>query len=290
MVRASSKAGRVVAVMAAAAFLGSCGGGGDDGGNPNGPGNPPQNPPPANQVRTVLMAGVPFVLNPDTAMFRNIDNPPVGTLDIRVDWPGSGNINLYVTANSCSNFADVTAGRCPTLARSDGSAKPEVASFTTSANQTYTVWIHNNSASRETGAFEVGITTNGPVAVPSSPPGTDPRAGLAPGPVSRVVLYIYQVRQADGTYRDKFQDAQGRWILHPGEFVVFDSTQLNANGDKCQWVRDPEYDLNDGAGVLSVRGSSQPFLYRVDVVRKGEFTLISSIDGIDSAVLRAISE
>jgi hypothetical protein len=103
-------------------------------------------------------------------------------------------------------------------------------------------------------------------------------------------VYIYQIRQADGTYRDKFQDAQGRWILHPGEFVVFDSTQLNATGDKCQWVNNPEYDLSDGAGVLNVRGSSQPFLFRVDVVRRGEIQLVSTIDGVDSAVLRAISE
>ena len=106
----------------------------------------------------------------------------------------------------------------------------------------------------------------------------------------RLATLREKIRQADGTYRDKFQDSQGRWILHPGEFVVFDSTQLNATGDKCQWVNDPEYDLRDSSGVLSVRGSSQPFLFRTDVIRKGEIELVSSIDGIDSAVLRAISE
>jgi hypothetical protein len=286
MVRMSSKFWPVLAAVAAAALLGSCGGGG--GGNPNGPNPTPT--PPANQVRTVLMSGVPFILNPDTAMFRNIDNPPAGMLDITVNWPGSGDLNLYVTANSCANFADVLSGRCPTLAKADGTAKPETARFNTTANQIYTVWIHNRSQSRESGSFDVGITTNGPVTTPTPNPSDDPRSGLAPGPVSRVVLYIYQIRQADGTYRDKFQDAQGRWILHPGEFVVFDSTQLNATGDKCQWVHDPEYDLRDGAGVLNVRGSSQPFLFRTDVIRKGEIELVSSIDGIDSAVLRAISE
>ena len=288
MVRLSSKFWSVMAAVAASALLGSCGGGGDGGGNPNGPG-PNPTPTPVNTVHTVLMQGVPFILNPDTAMFRNIDNPPVGTIDITVNWPGSGDLNLYVTSNQCANFADVSSGRCPTLAKADGTAKPETARFNTSANQIYTVWIHNHSASRESGSFDVGITTNGPIAAPS-PPTDDPRSGLAPGPVSRVVLYIYQVRQADGTYRDKFQDAQGRWILHPGEFVVFDSTQLNATGDKCQWVRDPEYDLTDGAGVLNVRGSSQPFLFRADVVRRGEIELRSTIDGVDSAILRAISE
>ena len=148
MVRVSSKVRSVLALAAAAALFGSCGGGGSN--NPNGPGTPSPTPtPPVNSVRTVLMTGVPFILNPDTVMFRNVDNPPVGTLDISVDWPGSGDLNLYVTANSCSNFSDVLAGRCPTLGKSDGTAKPEVVRFNTTANQTYTVWIHNHSLSRE---------------------------------------------------------------------------------------------------------------------------------------------
>ncbi|HET8648027.1 MAG TPA: hypothetical protein VFO85_21200 [Vicinamibacteria bacterium] len=287
MARNTSKTWSALAALAVtAALLPSCGGGG--GGNPNGPG-PNPTPTPSNAVRTVLLSGVPFVLNPGTAMFRNVDDVPAGTLDIAVNWPGSGDINLYVTPNSCANFADVQAGRCQVMAKSDGTAKPETVNFATTGVRTYTVWIYNNGGSRETGSFDVGITTSGPIATPT-PTTNDPRTGLAPGPVSRVVLYIYQIRQADGTYRDKFQDSQGRWILHPGEFVVFDSTQLNANGDKCQWVRDPQYSLDDPQRVLNVRGSSQPFLFRVDVVRPGELTLVSSIDGVDSAPLRAISE
>lgn len=279
----------LAAAAAVAALLAGCGGDGA-GGNPAAPGaSPAPTPPPANQVRTVLMTGVPFVLNPGTAMFRNVDNVPAGTLDVTVDWPGGGDLNLYVTPEACANFADVQAGRCQLMGKSDGTAKPEAVRFTTTAGRTYTVWVHNNGQSRETGSFDVGITTNGPVAAPTPVP-DDPRAGLAPGPVSRVVLYIYQVRGADGVYRDKFQDAQGRWILHPGDFAVFDSTQLNATGDKCQWVRDPEYALTDPGGVLRLRGSSQPFLFRTDVVRKGEIELVSTIDGVSSAVLRAISE
>src|SRR6185369_2119297 len=134
MVRMSSKFWSVAAAVAAAALLGSCGGGGRGGGNANGP-NPTTTPPPVNAVHTVLMQGVPFVLNPDTAMFRNIDNPPVGAVDITVNWPGSGDLNLYVTSNQCANFNDVLSGRCPTLAKSDGAAKPEVGRFNTSANQ-----------------------------------------------------------------------------------------------------------------------------------------------------------
>lgn len=286
-VRASVR--KVTAAAAMAALLGGCGGGSGNGGNPNGPGTPTPTPPPANQVRTVLMSGVPFILNPGTVMFRNVDDVPAGTLDVTVNWSGSGDLNLYVTPNSCANFSDVQSGRCEVVSKSDGTAKPEVARFNTTAGRTYTMWIFNNGQSREAGSFDVGITTNGPISLPTPNP-NDPRAGLAPGPVSRVVVYIYQIRQADGTYRDKFQDAQGRWILHPGEFVVFDSTQLNANGDKCQWVRDPVYDLDNGPGVLSLRGSSQPFLVRADVERKGQIQLKSSIDGIDSAILTAISE
>lgn len=285
MARISSRVRSLSAVSAALALLGGCGGGDS---NPNGPGGSPT-PPPVNQVHTVLMSGVPFILNPDTVMFRNVDNVPAGTLDVTVNWAGASDLNLYVTPDSCANFADVRAGRCQLMGKSDGTAKPETVRFATTAGRTYTVWVHNNGGSRESGSFDVGITTNGPIAVPT-PPSDDPRAGLAPGPVARVVVYIYQIRQADGTYRDKFQDSQGRWILHPGEFVVFDSTQLNANGDKCVWVNDPDYDLSDPNGVLALRGSSQPFLLRTDVVRRGEIQLMSTIDGVDSAILRAISE
>lgn len=285
----SSTVRSVLAAGVAAVLLGSCGGGGNDG--PTGPSSPsPSATPVQNPVHTVLLSGIPFVLNPATAMFRNVDNPPVGQLDVTVNWPGSGDLNLYVTPNSCANFNDVQSGRCATLGKSDGTGKPETVRFNTTANQTYTVWVFNNGASRESGSFDVGITTNGPIAQPSTSPSNDPRSGLAPGPVSRVVVYIYQVRGADGNYRDKFQDAQGRWILHPGDFVVFDSTQLNALGEKCQWVKDPEYNLEDPDHVLSVKGSSQPFLFRTDVVNEGEITLRSTIDGVDSFLLKAISE
>lgn len=285
MVRSTSRVLSVLAGAAtAAALFASCGG---DGG-PSGPSGSPT-PPPVNQVRTVLMNNVPFVLNPDTAMFQNVDNTPAGTLDVTVNWPGSSNLNLYVTPESCANVAEVISGACQVMGKSDGTSKPETVRFATTAGRTYTVWIHNAGPARESGSFEVGITTNGPVAVPTPPP-SDPQAGLAPGPVVRVVLYIYQIRRQDGTYRDKFQDSRGRWILHPGEFVVFDSTQLNANGDKCRWVRDPQYTLTDPSGVLQVRGSSQPFLFRTDVVRQGEIQLMSSIDGVDSAILTAVSE
>ena len=275
----------VLAAVTAAALLGSCGGGDGDGGGPTNPGNPGN--PQQNLVRTVLLSNVGFVLNPDMVLFRNVDNPPVGTLDISADWSGGGNIDVYVTTE-CGSFSDVRSGRCQVAGKSDGTSKPEVVRFTTTANRTYTIWVHNSGPSKEQGAFEVGITTNGPIA--PAPVSNDPRASLAPGPVARVVAYVYQIRQSSGVYRPAFQDSRGRWILHPGEFVVFDSTQLNANGDKCQWVRDPQYFVTDPQRVLQLRGSSQPFLLRTDVLGRGELRLQSTIDGVDSNVLVAVSE
>lgn len=43
-----------------------------------------------------------------------------------------------------------------------------------------------------------------------------------------------------GEFRTIGQDpATGYWIVYKGDFVVFDSDQLNAAGDKCKWVTNP---------------------------------------------------
>lgn len=137
----------------------------------------------------------------------------------------------------------------------------------------------------------------GPQPSPSSTPGPaptpDPQAGLPPGPVTRTVLYIHQQYEngnpnAGGTLKDKRQDAQDRWIAAVGDFIVFDSTPMNAAGEKCRSSAPPRYRLRDTAGALDVRDSSNPFLYRVDAVRPGEVELVSTVDGIDSAPLRVI--
>ena len=134
-----------------------------------------------------------------------------------------------------------------------------------------------------------------PIAGPNPTPAPTPdlQAGLPPGPVVRSVLYIYQQYangnpNAGGTLKNKNQDAQGRWIAQRGDFIVFDTTPLNATGDKCRAQAPPAYRLLDPDRVFAVRGSSQPFLYRVDVVGTGEVELVSSVDGIDSAPLRVI--
>lgn len=137
-----------------------------------------------------------------------------------------------------------------------------------------------------------------PSGLPSPPnpvptPTPDIQAGLPSGPVTRAVLYIHQQYangnpNAGGTLKDKNQDAQGRWIAQRGDFIVFDTTPLNAAGDKCRSQAPPAYRLLDNARAFMVRGSSNPFLYRVDAVGTGEVELVSTVDGIDSAPLRVI--
>jgi len=126
-------------------------------------------------------------------------------------------------------------------------------------------------------------------------PTPDPRIGLAPGPVTR---YTIKVRTVNNGGRDAEPDEQGRFIVHPGERVDFDSTQKNAGNEICQWVRDPEWTINGGAcpleaacpgGVVYRRGSSQPFLLKTTIQQTGFFSVQASIDGVISNVLEVQS-
>jgi len=126
---------------------------------------------------------------------------------------------------------------------------------------------------------------------PSPRPTPDPRIGLAPGPVTR---YTIKVRTVNNGERDPVQDESGRFVVHPGERVDFDSTQKNAGNEICQWVKDPEWTINGGAcpmettcpgGVVHRRGSSQPFLLKTTIEQTGIFSVQASIDGVISNVL-----
>jgi hypothetical protein len=129
---------------------------------------------------------------------------------------------------------------------------------------------------------------------PSATPTPDPQAGLPNGPVTRAVLYIYAQYangnpNSGGTLKNKEQDAQGRWIARPGDFIVFDTSPFNAAGQKCRANQAPVYRLTDPNRVLQPRDSTNPFLFRVDVVNVGEIELISTVDGVSAAPLRVIS-
>jgi hypothetical protein len=71
---------------------------------------------------------------------------------------------------------------------------------------------------------------------------------------------------------------------------VFDSTQKNAGGELCSWIKDPTWSLEDSTGVLELRpGQNNPFLLRTDVKKKGAMSLFAKIDGVTSNVLEISS-
>jgi hypothetical protein len=108
--------------------------------------------------------------------------------------------------------------------------------------------------------------------------------------VVRFNIKLHSVRQPNGTeLEEPFpQDSTGRYIVNPGDFIVFDSKQKNADGEECQWVSDPVWKVEDEARVMDRRGSSNPFLLRVDIVRTGSFTVTASVDGIQAPQLLVI--
>jgi hypothetical protein len=252
-------------------------------------------------VRTDL-GGTNFSVRPGRSSFTNVDFPPAGTLDVTINWPGDNNIDVYATDASCPGFESVTSGACPILAKGDSrTAKPERITFTTQAGKIYTIWIVNLGTTTEAVNLEFGITTAGPIPspaagptpVPGATPGT-PRASptppdLAPGPVSQLKAYIKTIDVGGFTSRPGEQDADGNWIVHPGEFVVFDLTQRNGAGLICNWSVDPQWHVDDPDGVLRIKESSHPFFLRVEIEHKGQFELQGTIDGIDSNVLRVSS-
>jgi hypothetical protein len=275
----------LLALAVTCPWLAGCGGGGSSAPNPIGT-------PPPTATRIVLVDGAPFSLQPGTATYKNIDQPPAGTIDGMLDWSGGSDMNLYVTDNSCPGFNDLKAGRCNVMVRADGQAKPERLTFTAATNRIYTFWIHNNGSVTESGSLTVGDTTTTPIAQPGpSPtpaPGAtpDPRAGLGPGPVERYTIKVRSIDMGNFNYRDPFQDAAGRWVVYPDEFLVFDSTQKNAGGELCVWINNPTWSLQDPGGVLALRdGQNNPFLLRTDVKKKGEMSLFATIDGVVSNVL-----
>ena len=161
------------------------------------------------------------------------------------------------------------------------------------------MWTLNRGTVTEPVNMQYGITTvegvgQGPAAPTPPPSPTAPRPtptpnDLAQGPVSQLKAYIKTIDVGGYTYRPGEQDSDGNWIVHPGEFVVFDLTQRNGAGLICNWNGDPEWSVDDPEGVLRVRDSSNPFFLRVNVEHKGHFELQGTLDGIDSNVVRVSS-
>ena len=168
--------GRAIISGLMIATLTTCGGGG--------PSTPTASPSPA-QVRTVL-GNADFTLLAGRATFKAIDNPPIGMMDVTVDWGNTANrIDVYWTDGRCPGFPNLQAGQCTVLARAEGVTKPKRLTFNnTTANAVYNFWIHNAGSTTESGALEVAITTTGPIVVasPTPLPGgiNDPRSVCLP--------------------------------------------------------------------------------------------------------------
>ena len=90
-----NKFGRAVVSGLMIATLATCGGGG--------PSTPTASPsaPPVQQVRTVL-GNADFTLLAGRATFKAYDNPPIGMMDVTVDWGNTANqIDVYWTDGRC---------------------------------------------------------------------------------------------------------------------------------------------------------------------------------------------
>jgi len=133
--------------------------------------------------------------------------------------------------------------------------------------------------------------TPNPVPTPTPTPSPDHYDTLAPGPVTRYNFKLHSVRKPDGTeLEEPFpQDGNGWYRVNPGDFIVFDSTQKNADGNECQWVSDPVWNVDDPNNAMDRKPSSNPFLLRVDIVRTGKFTVTASVDGIKAPQALIIS-
>jgi hypothetical protein len=135
--------------------------------------------------------------------------------------------------------------------------------------------------------------TPNPAPTPTPTPTPDYYDTLAPGPITRYNIKLHSVLKPNGTQLEEPfpQDNQGRYRVGPGDFIVFDSTQKNAEGNECQWVSDPVWKVEDNNRVMDRRPSSNPFLLRVDIIRTGSFTVTASVDGIQAPqvlVIRSI--
>ena len=133
----------------------------------------------------------------------------------------------------------------------------------------------------------VAQATPTPAPAPTPAPTADP-LGLAPGPVDSIKAYLKTVEttRGSGEFRDAQKDASGMFVLYVGEYVVVDSTQLNAAGQICRWSRDPVYLWNNDEGMMNIRSSSEPFFFKFDVARPGYAEIVSKMDGAVSNDLK----
>jgi len=275
------------------ATLSACGGGSGGSGGPTTPTVP--TPAPSAPLTRSVIDDRSWVLKRGAGIFYNHDRLPEGTLDVTMEWQnGDIPVSIYITpANTCPDTTSVRNGACPVLAKSnEPKTKPKQLTYAVPAGlPSIAVWIVNEGGQTTEGTLEVGLTSREVPATPApgaTPTPSDPRAGLADGPVANAFIKVRSIDTGNQKYRDPFQDRNGFWVIYNGEFVVFDLTQKNAANQECKWVNDPSWDVTDPNFAFIIKGSSQPFLLRADsdVKNVGEITVQATIDGVKSNVLK----
>ena len=271
------------------ATLAACGGGGS--GSPTTP--PVPTPAPLGPATRTVIDVRDWGLKGGAGVFYNQDKLPEGTLDVTMDWEnGDIPVSIYVTeANTCPDTSSLRSGACRILAQSnDSKVKPKRINYAVAAGKpSVAVWVVNEGRQGATGSLEVGLTSREKPATPdpNATPNPDVRSTLPDGPVAIVFIKVRSIDVGNKVYRDPVQDKDGYWVLHKGEFVVFDLTQKNAANQECKWVNDPTWEVDDPGFVFIIKGSSQPFLLRVDVDKEeGLINVQGHIDGVDSNVLK----
>jgi len=273
------------------ATLAACGGGNGGSGSPTTP--PVPTPEPLGPATRTVIDVRNWDLRGGAGVFYNQDKLPEGTLDITMDW-GNGDIpvSVYLTeANTCPDTSSLRSGACRILAHSnDPKVKPKQITYTVAAGKpSVAVWVLNEGRQGAAGSVEVGITSREKPATPdpNATPNPDVRSTLPDGPVVVAFIKVRSIDTGNKVYRDPVQDKDGYWILHKGEFVVFDLTQKNGANQECKWVNDPAWEVTDPGYVFIIRGSSQPFLLRTDVDKEeGLIDVQGHIDGVSSNVLK----
>ena len=147
--------------------------------------------------------------------------------------------------------------------------------------------------------------TTAPTVTPTPAPQATPfdcnRSDHPPGPVTSYMFKLKLLRRGDQVIEGPPEgapfptDAQGRVFVRVGDFLVFDSTQRNGSKQESQWTNDPQWVVDDPGGILQVREASREttacgFLYRADAVGRGQFTITTSIDGVQGIAFFALTE
>jgi hypothetical protein len=119
-------------------------------------------------------------------------------------------------------------------------------------------------------------------AAPTPSPTPDDREAIFDGPVKTVKVRLYSVVAPDGSFRPEpfYDERTDHDVAYKGDFIVMDVTPKNALGQKCDSEHDPIWYVDGAGGKLSRRASSNPFLYRADLVGNGLVTVRVDVDGV----------